>query len=101
LENLKAVSLSGKISVKVIKLILSPFKLEHLSKNKESKGFEVLTAVKMLILVFWVVMQCGLASAEDGDSMFLQNSGIYLQVHMVSQPKRPTLIRKARLSVAF
>jgi hypothetical protein len=36
--------------------------------------FEVLTAVKMSVLVF---------SPEDGGSMFLQNAGICLKVHMV------------------
>jgi hypothetical protein len=30
---------------------------------------------------------------EDGNSMFLQNSGIYLWVHMVSQPRTTTLTR--------
>jgi hypothetical protein len=34
--------------------------------------FEVLTAVKMTMLFFWVF------SPEDGDSMFLQNIAIYL-----------------------
>jgi hypothetical protein len=28
---------------------------------------------------------------EDGDSMFLQNGGICLQVHMALQPRRPAL----------
>jgi hypothetical protein len=32
-----------------------------------------------------------LISPEDGGSMFLQNDGTYLQVHVVLQPKRPTL----------
>jgi hypothetical protein len=27
---------------------------------------------------------------EDGDSMFLRNAGIYLQVHTALQPRRPT-----------
>jgi hypothetical protein len=47
--------------------------------------FEVLTVVKMMML-FWVVTPCRLR-AEDGDSMFLRNDGIYLQVHTVSQPR--------------
>jgi hypothetical protein len=42
--------------------------------------FEVLTVVKMLTLVF---------GAEDEGSIFLQNIGIYLQVHIVSQSTRP------------
>jgi hypothetical protein len=40
-------------------------------------------AVKMSILVF---------CPEDGDSMFLQNVGTYLQVHRALQQRRPTSI---------
>jgi hypothetical protein len=29
--------------------------------------------------------------AEDGDSIFLRNAGIYIQVYNVLQPRRPTL----------
>jgi hypothetical protein len=39
--------------------------------------FEFLTVVKM---------------SSDGGSMFLQNLGIYLQLHTALQPRRPTLI---------
>jgi hypothetical protein len=50
--------------------------------------FEVLTAVKMKMLVFWVadlqvdinVEEGHTIRAEEG-SMFLQNVGIYLQVY--------------------
>jgi hypothetical protein len=55
---------------------------------------EVFMAVKMSMLVFWVVMPCGLVgrySAEDGGSMFLHEVGIYLQDHTPLQPRRPTL----------
>jgi hypothetical protein len=65
--------------------------------------FEVLTAAKMSMLVFWVVTPFGLVgryqsfgentasfSPEDRGSMFLRNVGICLQVHMASQPGRPT-----------
>jgi hypothetical protein len=45
----------------------------------------------MSMLVFWVVTPCGLL--EDGDSIFLKNSGIYLQVHMVLLHRKPTLRR--------
>jgi hypothetical protein len=31
---------------------------------------------------------------RDGDSRFLQNVGIYLQVHMALQPRRPTLTQE-------
>jgi hypothetical protein len=55
--------------------------------------FEVLMVVKMLS--FWVVMQCGFVggyfSLEYGNT-FLQNVGIYLQVHTASQPKTSTLL---------
>jgi hypothetical protein len=43
--------------------------------------FEVLTAVKISVLVFWVV------TLKMGNSMFLRNVGIYLQVHMALQPR--------------
>jgi hypothetical protein len=45
-------------------------------KNSEFR-FEVLTAVKMPILVFWVV-NASIFRAKDGRSMFLRN-GICLQ----------------------
>jgi hypothetical protein len=52
----------------------------------------------MVMLVFWVVKPCGTVgdinileeNIKNGGSMFLQNSNIYLQVHMVLQPRRPT-----------
>jgi hypothetical protein len=55
-------------------------------------------AVKILMLVFWVVMPCGdevehtasIVSLEEyGVSMSLQNVCIYLKVHKASQPSRP------------
>jgi hypothetical protein len=69
---------------------------------------EALRAVKMSMLVFWVVTPCGLVGRyhisekhtvsifrvfglEDGNSMFLQNVDICLQVHMALQPRKPTL----------
>jgi hypothetical protein len=42
---------------------------------------EILTAVKMSVLIFW---------ADDGGSMFLRNVGINLQVHTALQPRRAT-----------
>jgi hypothetical protein len=55
--------------------------------------FETLTAVKMSILVFWVVTPCGLVDRYqrfgDGGSMLLRNIGIYLRVHVALQPRRP------------
>jgi hypothetical protein len=50
-------------------------------------------AVKMLMLVFWVVTPC-VFSPEDEGSFFLENVGIYLQVHMALLPRRPTLLKK-------
>jgi hypothetical protein len=63
--------------------------------------------MKMSLLVLWVATPCepvgrldttvseehtvSIFSPEDGDSMFLRNFGIYLQVHTVLQPTRPTL----------
>jgi hypothetical protein len=53
----------------------------------------------MRTLFFWAVTPCGLAdrnfretylsifsSPEDGDSMFIRNVGIHLEVHMALQP---------------
>jgi hypothetical protein len=55
---------------------------------------EVLTAVKMSMLVFWVLRRVGLEldifSPEDGGSMFLLKLGISVQVHTVLQPRKPT-----------
>jgi hypothetical protein len=47
-------------------------------------------ALKMKMMMFWVVTSCGLVGRypEDGDGMFLRNAGIYLQAHTASQPKR-------------
>jgi hypothetical protein len=54
------------------------------------------------MLLFPVAKPCGLVGrkghvsssslrrAEDGGSMFLRNTRIYLQIHMASQPIRPT-----------
>jgi chromosome segregation ATPase len=42
---------------------------------------EYVKYLTLLMLVLWVVM------LEDGGSVFLQNIGIYLQVHMALQPK--------------
>jgi hypothetical protein len=68
--------------------------------------FEVPNAVKISMLVFWVVTPCGLAgrykhfeeytisnlSPEDGDNMFLRNVDLDLQVHTTLLPTRQTLI---------
>jgi hypothetical protein len=58
--------------------------------------FEILTAVKMSMSFFWAVTpcdligryQCSIFKADAGDSMFVQNAGIYMQVHKASQPRR-------------
>jgi hypothetical protein len=47
---------------------------------------------KLPMLAFWSVMPCGLVdryqdNPEDGSIMFLQNVGIYLQVHTALQPR--------------
>jgi hypothetical protein len=75
-------------------------------ENKFTATFEILTAVKMSMPVFWVVTPCGLVgryqllrgtycvhihfSPEYGGSMFLRNAGIYLQDHIASQSRIPT-----------
>jgi hypothetical protein len=63
--------------------------------------FEILMAVKMSVLV---VTPCGLVGrTEDGGSMFLQNAGIYLQVHMALQPRRspPTRIKQLHKTITI
>jgi hypothetical protein len=67
--------------------------------------FEILTAVKMSIFVFWVLTPCGLVgryhrfggthfNPEDGGSVFIRNDGICVQVHTVLQLRRPTSATK-------
>jgi hypothetical protein len=51
-------------------------------------GFEVLTAMKLSVLVFWVLTLCGLM--EYGESVFLRKVSNCLQVHTALRPKRPT-----------
>lgn len=53
----------------------------------------------MSMVVFWVVTLCEV-SLEDAESMFLWNAGTHLQVHMVSQLRRPpsTIFTAARTS---
>jgi hypothetical protein len=55
-------------------------------RNRFTVRFEVLMMVKMSMLFFQVVI----SFSDDGDNMFLQNAGIYIQVHMTSQPRRTT-----------
>jgi hypothetical protein len=50
-------------------------------------------AVKMLMLVFWVV------SPEDGGSIFLRNIDINQQIHTILLPRRPTLKTKRIFNV--
>jgi hypothetical protein len=50
----------------------------------------------MSMLISSVVTLSGLwvdtnSSEDDNDSMSLQNVGIYMQVHVALQPRRPTL----------
>jgi hypothetical protein len=46
--------------------------------------FEVLTAVKVSMVVFWVLF-----SPEDGGRKFFKNNDTCLYIHMSSQPRRP------------
>jgi hypothetical protein len=64
----------------------------------ECLRFKVLAMVKMLILLSWVVMPCGLVGRhilpscpEDGGIMFLWNIGVYLELHTSLQPRRSTV----------
>jgi hypothetical protein len=56
-------------------------------------GFEVLMLVNGPMLVFLIV-----GRPEDGGNMLLRNVGIYLQVVMALQRRRPTSTRKCILS---
>jgi hypothetical protein len=62
--------------------------------------YKVLTAVNMVMVVFWVVTACGLVcryrrfgatyfNPEDGGSKYLRTFGIYLQVHTALLPRIP------------
>lgn len=81
-----------KSEFKCIKLSFFSLTVSH------SMTFQVLMAVKMLLMLIWVVTPCVLVSIyqhfekhwylhtsphgiKDGDSMFLPNTDIYLQVH--------------------
>jgi hypothetical protein len=56
--------------------------------NEMILRFHVLKVVRMLILILWVVTTYGLEGKEqhfspkNGDSMFHQNAGVYVQIHM-------------------
>jgi hypothetical protein len=69
-------------------------------------GFEVFTALEILLLVFWVVTPCGLAGRQrfgatycfhlqgNESDIFLKNVGSYEQVHTASEPRRPPSTKK-------
>jgi hypothetical protein len=40
-------------------------------------------------------------TAEDGDSMFLRNDGIYLEVHPALLPRRPTSVTRTRIVTEY
>jgi hypothetical protein len=52
--------------------------------------FEVLTAVRMTMLFFWVMTPFGLDSVLDKHTVpiFSPEVGIYLRVYTASQPRR-------------
>jgi hypothetical protein len=61
-----------------------------------------IAVLKTSMLLYWFVTPCGIVGRHQrfgetyclhrqGDSMFLQNFGIYLRVHTASQPRRTTL----------
>jgi hypothetical protein len=48
-------------------------------KHYVSTGFEVFTALKMCIVVFWIMIPCSLiGNPEDGGDTFLRNIGNHL-----------------------
>jgi hypothetical protein len=73
-------------------------------------GFEALTAVRMMMLFFWVLVPYRLigryqrfgetyflhfqACLEDGDNMFLRNAGIYRRVYTTQNPRRTSSYEK-------
>jgi hypothetical protein len=73
-------------------------------KHPLSVKFEVLKAVKVWIVVFWIVMPCGLAygyqrfgethslrlqDSVNMETTFIRNIDYHLQDHMASRPRRP------------
>jgi hypothetical protein len=72
------------------------FRTSQITTKPISVTSEVLTAVKMSLLVFWEVTPCGLVgrylrfSTEDGGNMFFRNVGTYLRLHTALQPRRLT-----------
>jgi hypothetical protein len=66
--------------------------LKLLTQIAQYMRFEVLMAVKMLMLVFWVVMPYGLV----GTYQYFGGTYCLLQVYMALQPKRPTLTNLTR-----
>jgi hypothetical protein len=58
--------------------------------------FEVFTAVKMLMVLLWVVMLCGLVGGYqhfEETALKMEAVCIRVQVHMASQPRRPPLTK--------
>jgi hypothetical protein len=55
--------------------------------------FDVLKAVKVSVMVFWIIMLCHLVDSypEDRGDMFLQNSGKHLKHHRVLQSGSPQM----------
>jgi hypothetical protein len=67
--------------------------------------YKVVMAMKMSVLVSWVVTLCGLVGKhrrfggtnhpEDGGGKFLQNVGINLQIHKSLRPRKPISTQKS------
>jgi hypothetical protein len=55
-------------------------------------GLEVFTAVRGMVMFFWI-LAVSIFIPEDGDSMFLQNDGIYRRVYTAPKPIRTSSVR--------
>jgi hypothetical protein len=89
------IAINHQISLYLVRNLI----LVSASNNCVYLRFEVLTAAKMSIVVFWVVRPCGTASCykrfeatyrctEDEVDKFLRNASYHLQGYTASQPKR-------------
>jgi hypothetical protein len=58
----------------------------HISTREQNiLYFQIFTAVKINVVVFWAVETC---SDENGERSFFQNVGVHLPELTVSQPRR-------------
>jgi hypothetical protein len=59
-------------------------------RRLDAVRFEDFTVMRMMMFFFWVLVLCRFVGRcpEDGDSMILQNVGIYRRVYMAPKPRK-------------